>query len=147
MKLINNRKLWWVVFALSSVVLFLGYLFSYLSHHLDPYLNTYLKGLSVLQHFGIHYPVGIVAGMLLILLYRVWTQKTLNEPLVLTITTLISHWPDIRFAYRGLPHEPWEIIFLFHTVADESFMVFWISMLVSILLITYYRRLIKKYDN
>ena len=147
MRLLKNREWWWHVFALLSTALFTGYLSSYLSHHLDKYADTYLKGLSVLQHFGIHYMVGITAGMLFLVAYYLWKHKRANEPLVLTITTLISHWPDIRFAYRGLPHEPWEVIFLFHTIADESFLVFWFALLVSILLIIYYLRIIKKYER
>ena len=141
----ENQKLWWFIFVLESAGLFLGYVFSYLHHQHDTtFITTYLKGLTALQHFGIHYVVGIATGMVIISAYYWYRKKRLNEPLVLILTTFISHWPDIRFVYRRLPHEPWEVIFLFHTIADESFATFWAGVVISITLVVIYKRMIQK---
>src|SRR3989338_5716124 len=116
--MISKKNLYWIVFAIISLALFTGYFYLEKAHGEE--LKPFLKGLELTGHFAAHYFFGILAGLLILLLY-LWTRKRrLNEPLILSATVLISHFPDIRSWYSGIfTHEPWEIIFLLHTIVDE----------------------------
>lgn len=135
------KKFLWILFIIVSLGLLGGYL---VGETHEEAINPLLKGLTLLQHFGIHYVVGIFFGLIILIAYTLITQKRLNESLLLTISVLWSHWPDIRFAYRKLPHEPWEAIFFFHTLVDEAFILFWILLVVNAILIVLYRKITKR---
>jgi len=128
-----------------TTLLFLGYLVAGLNH--EESAEQYLKGLTLLQHFGIHFVTGVFFGLLFIIGYRIFQQKRAYEPVVLFITIALSHWPDIRFAYRKLPHDQWEIIFLLHTVVDEVRVLFWVLLVIDIVLATLYFRLLKIFPH
>lgn len=99
----QNKLISWAAFIAVSIVLFGGYA---IGETHEEAINPLLKGLTLVEHFGIHYVVGIFFGLIILIAYTLITQKRLNEPLLLTMSVLWSHWPDIRFAYRELPHEP-----------------------------------------
>lgn len=124
-----KRQWWWVAFAAFTLLLFGGY-FTGLSHE---ELTPYLKGLNTLQHFGIHFMVGIFAALIFSLCWLAYKKRRANEPLVLLFFVFLSHAPDLRFAIRKLPHDAWEVIFLGHTVVDEAFYpLFWVLLFVNI---------------
>lgn len=132
----------WALFIATSLILFLGYY--YFGHEYGEALTPFLKGLGTLQHFGIHYVVGIFFGLVAILSYYLVKHWRANEPLVLLITVLWSHWPDIRVLFRQLPHDRWEVIFFFHTLVDEVPVLFWILLIVDIGLLLIYLKILKK---
>lgn len=134
----DRRKLTWSVFVIFSALLLIAYIAGDL---LSNHVVTDLKGLTLLEHFSIHYVTGMFFGLIILIGFRFITQRCLNEPLVLSLSVLWSHWPDIRYAYRQLPHSSWEIIFFFHTVVDEMFMLFWPIMITDALLTMLYLRL------
>ena len=137
-----NYKVYWILFFIVSSALLAGYAVGdQRADHGDPGL----KGLTPLQHFGVHYAVGMFFGLVTVLAYFSITKKRSNEPLILLLSVLWSHWPDIRYVYRGgLPHDTWEVIFFFHTIVYESFGLFWIILVLDILLITVYRLVVIK---
>lgn len=126
----------WAPFIITSFILSLGYYF--LGHERGEALSPFLKGLTTLQHFGIHYIVGIFFGLLIIIGYNLAKHQRPNEPLILWLTVLWSHWPDIRFLFREKPHDPWEIIFFFHTLVDEVPILFWIFLAANAALLSIY---------
>lgn len=136
----GKRGVWWLLFAALSVLLFAGYYRS-LSHH---ELVPYLKGLTSLHHFFIHYSVGLFFGLLVIIVVLLIRHKRPNEPLILITAILISHAPDLRFLQRRLPHDDWEVIFLGHTVVDELPALMWVWLLGSLFLLVPYIRLIRQ---
>lgn len=110
-----------------------------LSHH---ELMPYLKGLTTLHHFFIHYSVGIFFGILLGIAALYVNKKRPNLPLLLTLAVLISHAPDLRFVYRKLPHDHWEVVFLGHTAVDEVPDLIWLWVPGCIVLAFTYKRLL-----
>lgn len=139
----GNQKLYWILFVVISLALFAGYF--YLEEIHGQALKPFLKKLELTGHFAAHYSFGIFTGLLILLVY-LWSRKTrLNEPLILTATVLFSHFPDIRSWYLGVfIHEPWEIIFLLHTVVDEYPPLIFLYVLVDALLIFVYYKQTKK---
>lgn len=136
-----KRQWWWVAFIAFSLLLFGGY-YAGLSHH---ELEPYLKGLNTLQHFGIHYVVGVFAALIFSLGWLAYKKRRANEPALLLLFVLLAHAPDFRFAIRKLPHDPWEVLFLGHTVVDEAFYpLFWVFLLANIGLIAWYRQKVRK---
>lgn len=109
----------WMLFVLVSIGIFFAYYF--VDTHQHETFELYSKGLSALQHMSIHYVTGLFFALLILHAALYFFQKRLNEPIVFTIAVLWSHFPDFRFSLRQLPHDPWEIIFFFHTVVDEYF--------------------------
>jgi len=135
----------WVVFALINVLLLLGYIRDQLigEHErklLDPVL---FKGLFPLEHYLVHFVTGIFFGLLVLVIYTYITKRRLLEPAVLLFTLLWSHAPDIRFLWRQLPHQNWEIIFFFHTIVDDYFISFWILLFLSLFLAYIYIRKVR----
>ncbi len=140
-KMISQKKLYWTAFVIISLALFVGYF--YLEEVHGEELEPFLKGLELTGHFAAHYFFGILAGLLILLLYLWAKRKRLNEPLILSATVLFAHFPDIRSWYSGIfTHEPWENIFLLHTVVDEySRLIFLYVALNAILIFVYYKLL------
>jgi len=136
----TSRKFLWVLFVIISLTLLIGYALG--DQHSD-ISDPGLKGLTLLQHFRIHYITGIFFGFIILLSFFYIKRKRANEPLILLVTILWSHWPDIRFIYRQLPHDSWEIIFFFHTMIDEVHILFWILLLASIVLFISYNKMVK----
>lgn len=140
----KSRRPWWIGFGALSSLLFTGYFIGLSRRELQPYL----KGLNTLQHFSIHYTVGVVVALLACVIYLVVSKRRPNEPRLLLIFIMLSHEPDIRFAIRGLPHDKWEIIFLGHTVVDNYFYpLIWVFLALSIVLTVIYKRLISSYHT
>ncbi len=128
----------WLLPILLVLGLFLGYLIGELNREEYNQLTPYLKGLSLLEHLGTHLTVGIFFGLLILSGYLILKGRVANEPVIISLTILWSHWPDIRFVFRHLPHDPWEIIFFFHTVVDKSYWSLWIFLILDIALFLVY---------
>lgn len=131
--------MWWVLFVLVSAGLFAGYYIDGTHPHEEA--DPLMKGLSTVQHFGVHFVAGIFFALLILVFYKIITKRRLNKPLVLLICVLWAHWPDIRYSYLKLPHQPWENIFFFHNIVDGSYLFFWAFFVIDIALLFIYRRL------
>lgn len=136
-----GKKSWhWFLFVIVSLLIFLGYF--YLEQEHTEELSPYLKGISFLQHFGIHYTVGIFFGLLFLFVLKVWFKKQFSDLIVLTLTVLWSHFPDLLAAFREIPeHQLWENIFFFHPIVDNSPMSLILFTIMDIVLIFYYKRI------
>jgi len=113
----------------------------------DTNTTTFLKGLTLLEHFWIHWTTGIFFGILICFAYLLITKHRLSESWVLAAAIFLSHFPDIRFVFRHKPHDWWEIIFLFHTVVDEVFWLVWVFVCASVLLGVLYVRTLYSYET
>ncbi len=116
------RQPWTIAFGLFSLLLLGGYWFG-LEH---PKLEPYLKGLNTLQHFLIHYSFGVFAGIVASIGWMLVTKRRAPLAALLLLLVFISHFPDIRFIWRRLPHEGWEVVFLLHTVVDNRVALIWL---------------------
>lgn len=139
MKAINKKTLSWLIFIVVSLLIFAGYF--YLEEEHSEELSPYLKGISFLEHFAIHYTVGIFVGLLILILLKEKFKKQLNEPILLTLTVLWSHFPDLLAAFREIPeHQFWENIFFFHPIVDNSPKSLILFVIIDILLIIVYKK-------
>lgn len=118
-------------------------MYVYADTHRHPAFESALKGLDFIDHFLIHFSVGILAGMFILLGSLVWQRRRLCEPLIFTATVFWSHLPDLRSAMTKDLHDPWEVIFLFHTLVDEIPWIVWIMVPVNVVLIIVYCRRLK----
>ena len=128
----------WGLFAFVSTGLLVMYLYG--DAHRHPEFESALKGLGYVDHFLIHYSVGVVTGLLILIAWQKWKRARLSAPLILTLTVVWSHLPDLRAAATKDLHDWWEIIFLFHTVVDEIHGVVWAMIPLAILLGWYYHK-------
>lgn len=145
-KMISKQKSYWITFTIISLALFAGYSYGEAAHGEE--VAPFLKGLELTEHFAAHYFFGILAGMIILLVYLLVRKKRLNEPLILSATVLFSHFPDIRSWYSGLlVHEPWEIIFLLHTIVDEYPLLISLYIILDAILIFAYYNLIKNKER
>ncbi|MBS3117041.1 hypothetical protein J4421_05590 [Candidatus Woesearchaeota archaeon] len=140
----NKQKYYWLIswliFGVISVLLFLGYFYSGKEHGEE--LSLYLKGITTLEHFGIHYTVGLFFGLLFLLFF--W-KKQWPEPIILGITILWSHFPDLVVFLREVPqHQSWENIFFFHPVVDEFRQILFIALIIDVILAFLYLKLKRK---
>ncbi len=142
-KRISKLKPYWIAFTIISLALFTGYFYLEKAHGEE--LAPFLKSLELTGHFAAHYSFGILAGLIILLVFTSFRKKRLNEPLILSATVLFSHFPDIRAWYTGIfEHESWDIIFLLHTVVDEYPLLIFLYVLMDAVLIFAYYKLIKE---